>query len=457
MMSDDQLFKEFEPVTSKAWKQKIQVDLKGADYNEALLWDSPEGIRVKPFYTAEDIATATSDPGSSVQSFQIGERIEVNNAGEGNLKCKNVLSHGVESLILKITDSDVSLNELLGGIDLEGLTLYFDLESMAPDMILKMFDNYRSEAAKIYVLSDIIGQLTGSGNWFSNKEDDFQKLEGLIKERPDLSPISINVSRYQNAGANRVQQLAYALAHAMEYKSLLTANGLSEITFRLSIDTNYFFEIAKLRALRELWNRSCEEYGLSNASRIVACPTSRNKTLYDYNVNMLRTTTECMAGILGGANTIYNMAYDHIYHNENEFAERIARNQLLILKNESYFDKVNNAAAGSYYIESLTAELADQAWSLFQQLLSGGGFLSQLKQHKIQKKIRESAAREQLAFDNGEEVLVGSNKYPNDKDLMSGQLEKDPFLSKKERKTLIEPVIGKRLAEKLEKKRLEDE
>ncbi len=457
MMSDNQLFKNFEPVSSKAWKQKIQVDLKGADYNETLLWDSPEGIRVKPFYTSEDVESSTAESRSSKQSFQIGERIVVVDSVTANQKCKNALSHGVESLILEITDPAISLNSILQGIDLEDRTLYLDLESIAPDQIPGMLENLDPKGARIYILSDVIGQLAGSGNWFSNREGDFKMSEQLLSEKSEYSPVSVNVGRYQNAGANRVQQLAYALAHALEYKSLLVDFNVPEITFRLSVDTNYFFEIAKLRALRELWEKFSKEYGLSNSCRILVCPTNRNKTIYDYNVNMLRTTTECMSGILGGADTIYNAAYDHIYHNENEFAERIARNQLLILKNESYFDKVNNPAAGSYYIENLTTQLADQAWELFEQITAGGGFLSQLKEHKIQKKIKESAAKEQEAFDQGEEVLVGSNKYPNDKDRMNDQLDRDPFLRREERKTLIEPILGKRLAEKMEKKRLEDE
>ena len=457
MMSDNQLFKNFEPVSSKAWKQKIQVDLKGADYNETLLWDSPEGIRVKPFYTSEDVELAGAESRSSMPSFQIGERIVVNDTDTSKLKCKNALSHGVESLVLKITDPEIAISELLQDIDLEGCTLYLDLESIGPDQILEMLGDFEPKASKIYILSDVIGQLAGSGNWFSNREGDFKNSEQLLAEKSEFSPISINVARYQNAGANRIQQLAYALAHALEYKSLLSDLHIAEITFRLSVDTNYFFEIAKLRALRVLWEKFSKEYGLNTSCRILVSPTNRNKTIYDYNVNMLRTTTECMSGILGGADTIYNSAYDHIYHNENEFAERIARNQLLILKDESYFDKVNNPAAGSYYIESLTTQLADQAWALFEQIIAGGGFLSQLKEHKIQKKIKESAAKEQEAFDQGEEVLVGSNKYPNDKDRMNDQLQRDPFLKREERKTLIEPILGKRLAEKMEKKRLEDE
>ncbi len=134
------------------------------------------------------------------------------------------------------------------------------------------------------------------------------------------------------------------------------------------------------------------EYDVNTNCRILATPSKRNKTIYDYNVNMLRTTTECMSAILGGANTICNLPYDSLYHKSNEFGDRIARNQLLVLKNESYFDKVNNPADGAYYIESLTEQLAEKALDLFKDIEANGGFLNQLKEGTIQRKIKESCS-----------------------------------------------------------------
>src|SRR5690606_16596197 len=149
-----------------------------------------------------------------------------------------------------------------------------------------------------------------------------------------------------------------------------------------------------LRALRTLWATLADAYGFNTDCFIFVNPTKRNKTLYDYNTNMLRTTTECMSAILGGANMICNLPYDAIYHKDNEFGERIARNQLLVLKYESYFDKVNNPADGTYYIESLTQQLAEKALELFKDIEANGGFLNQLKEGIIQRKIKESAERE---------------------------------------------------------------
>jgi methylmalonyl-CoA mutase len=251
--------------------------------------------------------------------------------------------------------------------------------------------------------------------------------------------------------------LAYALAHVNEYLNHLTNSNSLKVIFNVSVGTNYFFEIAKLRALRILWQSLASEYGITSECQIYTTPTKRNKTLYDYNTNLLRTTTECMSAILGGANTINNLAYDAIYHKNNEFGSRISRNQLLVLKHESYFNKVNNPADGAYYIESLTQQLAEKGLELFKDIEANGGFLKQLKEGIIQKKIKESAEREQTQFNNGEIVLLGTNKHPNPNDKMTNELELYPFVKTNPRKTLIIPIIEKRLAETLEQNRLKTE
>jgi methylmalonyl-CoA mutase len=253
-----------------------------------------------------------------------------------------------------------------------------------------------------------------------------------------------------------VQQIAYSLSHANEYFNRITPIS-QPIVFEVSVGTNYFFEIAKLRALRLLFNLIAKEYNHNFDCHLLVSPTKRNKTLYQYNINMLRTTTECMSAILGGADAIVNLPYDALYHKDNEFSDRIARNQLLILKHESHFDKVNNPADGSYYIESLTNQLSEKALTLFKDIEANGGFLKQLNEGIIKKKIQESAHKEQELFDSNQEILVGTNQYINKKDSMKDNLELFPFVKIKPRKTLISPIIEHRLAEKVEKERLKNE
>ena len=172
---------------------------------------------------------------------------------------------------------------------------------------------------------------------------------------------------------------------------------------------------------------------------------------------MLRTTTECMSAILGGSDTISNISYDSIYHKSNEFGERISRNQLLILKEEAYLSEAHKFANGAYYIENIEKQFAEKALQLFKQIEKSGGFLKQLKKGTIQNKISENAKKQQTQFDQNEIILLGTNKLTSENDFMKNELQIYPFLKKKNTKTLIAPILQKRLADQLEQNRLKME
>ena len=449
------LFDEFTPVSSKQWKQKIQFDLKGADYNNMLIWKTNEDIAVKPFYHADEFSSVPETSNTKATEWKICQTIYVFDVEKSNLNAIDVLQKGAESIKFIIPSETVSIENLLNNID-PTIPIYFELEFLSDTFVSKLLTIF--PLAKIN--TDIIGNLAKSGNWYSNLNVDFKQFQSIVKHS---NTFNVDASLYQNAGATMVQQLAYGLSHANEYLNNLDDHLSIEekksftIIFNVSIGSNYFFEIAKLKALRILWKTLAKEYHFNNHCEIIATPSKRNKTLYDYNTNILRTTTESMSAILGGANTISNLAYDAIYHKSNDFGERIARNQLLILKHESYFDKVNNPADGAYYIESLTQQLSEKALILFKDIEANGGFLNQLKAGTIQRKIKESAKKEQLQFNSGEIVLLGSNKYPNPNDKMKNELELFPFVKTNRRKTLIEPIIERRLAETLVKNQLKQE
>ena len=214
----------------------------------------------------------------------------------------------------------------------------------------------------------------------------------------------------------------------------------------MAVGSNYFFEIAKIRALKLLWSTIASEFNVNVNCKIIATPTKRNKSIYDYNNNMLRTTTECMSAILGGADIICNLPYDVIYHKDNEFGSRIARNQLLILKHESYFDKVENVVDGNYYINKLTTQFAEKSLHLFKDIEQSGGLLEQLKQGTIQRKIKESANKELALFNEGKLILLGANKQPNKAETVKNNLELYPFVKHNPVKTIIAPIIESRLA-----------
>ena len=457
-MANNNLFSDFDAVSSKQWKQQIQYELKGADYNETLVWESPEGIKVKPFYHNDDSEVSEEVNLNAItpsKPFAIVQNIFVHDVKKSNARALETLQRGAESVRFTLENDAVSIDELMQNLPLENVNYYFNLPFLSVEFSNKINDFTTKSKANIFIQNDPIGQLVKDGNWFENLEKDFEKLN-TITSKTAVPFLTISSGIYQNAGANIVQQLAYTLAQANEYFNRIPAIN-QPITIEVAVGTNYFFEIAKLRALRLLFNTLASEFNHNFDCHIIATPTKRNKTLYDYNVNMLRTTTECMSAILGGADAIANLAYDAIYHKDNEFGDRISRNQLLVLKHESYFDKVNNPADGAYYIETLTEQLAEKALELFKDIEKNGGLISQLIDGTIQRKINESAQKEQELFDSGKEVLLGTNKYPNKNDQMKNDLELYPFVKQNARKTLITPIIEKRLAEKLEQERLASE
>jgi methylmalonyl-CoA mutase len=445
------LFDEFEGTSAAAWKQKIQFDLKGADYNDTLLWRTNDAIVVKPFYTSEDRTHQEIE--TSKKGFKICQTIFVDDEKIANSLAVDALKRGATALGFKAS-SKFNFKLLLQNIDLQEIHLYFHFSFLNDDFQIELSSYIHSK--NCFFKTDIIGNLAETGNWFTSLKEDHKKLTNIIKGSENC--IAVTGDLYQNAGATVVQQLAYSLAHANEYLNYFGTDIASKIHFNFAVGTNYFFEIAKLRAFRLLWTSLLSEYKTANTeTHIFTQPSLRNKTLYDYNVNMLRTTSEYMSAILGGANTISTISYDAIYHKLNEFGERIARNQLLILQQESGFSNAQNFADGTYYIESLTQQLAEKALTRFKQIEKAGGFLKQLKAGNIHKKINESATKEQEQFNQQELILLGTNLQINKEDKMQQELELYPFLKQRNIKTLIVPIIRKRLSEEVEKQRLDVE
>ncbi|MBZ9626742.1 methylmalonyl-CoA mutase subunit beta [Psychroflexus sp. CAK1W] len=453
------LFEEFNQVSAKAWKQKIQADLKGADYNETLVNSTDEGIDIKPFYHADDHDYEFLLPKSP--AWYVTEKLYLENVDITIENAKDVIERGAESLWITIPEADDKKLKFFEALSDDETPLYVEFLVQDLDFFKKLDTILKKQNKTVWLGFDPLHQLASSGNWFKSQKEDFEVFLKTTPLESFENQINIDARLYQNSGAIIIQQLAYALAHLNEYLNILnnsdsTLNSI-KVNMVVSQGSNYFFEIAKLKALQLLVNSLASEYDYDIKLHIIAEPSKRNHTIYDYNMNMLRTTTECMSAILGGADWVNNLAYDEVFHKRNEFGERISRNQLLILKQESYFDKVLNPVDGTYYIENLTKELAEKALSIFKTIEAGKGFIHQLFEGKIQKKIKESAENEQAKVSSGDFTLVGLNKYKNLEDQMSQNLELFPFLKQHQRKTLIQPILERRLAEPLEKERLEKE
>ncbi|MBG7612456.1 methylmalonyl-CoA mutase subunit beta [Polaribacter sp. BAL334] len=444
------LFDEFSPVSAAAWKQKIQAELKGGSY-ETLLWKTDEGILVKPFYTKEDCKNTPIN--LPKKGFHICQNVFIDDEKTANFLAKDALKRGATAIHFK-ANKPFDYQKVLAHIDVKSILIYFQFSFLEDTFQIELSKFCDSE--NVFFQTDIIGNLAENGNWFFNLNEDHKRLKNISNSCKNS--ISVSLDLYQNAGATISQQLGYALAHANEYLLHFGKEIAKNMHFSFAVGSNYFFEIAKIRAFRILWETLLNEYGIENSTaHIFTQPSLRNKTIYDYNVNMLRTTSECMSAILGGSNTISNVSYDAIFHKSNEFGERISRNQLLILQQESYLQEAQNIADGSYYIDAITSQLAEKGLTIFKQIEKGGGFLDQLKSGVIQKKIKESAQKEETDFILKKIVLVGTNLQQNNHDRMKNELEIYPFTKQRNIKTLLTPITRKRLSETVEKERIDNE
>lgn len=440
------LMEGFPPVSRDIWDKKIREDLKGADYDRKMIWNTPEGFQVQPYYRAEDLSSLGHLDhlpgqfpyirGKSLQgnSWRIRQDIRVDDIPAANRKALDILMKGVDSLGFILDESHQytrdEIDTLLRNIHAHAVELNFICGEQA-HVIVRIIDqlvkDYNRDLEQIHgaVDYDPLGRLLIRGRFAVDEKSAFEKAKDLMEAAahlPHFRVMAVHGSHMHNAGATAVQELAYALAAGNEYLARITALGVSvtqvapRIRFNFATGSSYFMEIAKYRAARMLWSRIVQEYGGDEASarmNIRAVTSSWNKTLYDPYVNMLRTTTEAMSAIIGGMDSLTVGAYDTLVGDASEFGERIARNQQLLLKEETYLDKVADPAAGSYYIENLTDSLARESWKLFQVVEEEGGFLQAVRNGSIQQGIAASAAARDKALATRKSVLIGTNQYPN--------------------------------------------
>ena len=216
-MNKEQLFTDFPAVSSKAWKQKIQADLKGADYNDTLIWESPEGIKVKPFYQGDDLNQSLVSSPSNESEWRIGQHIFVTDAAEANQKAIKAIKSGTESLIFTLNNPELKPKVIMKGIAINSIPVHFKFQFLSVAYIKELLAYAGSANENIYFHIDILSNFCRTGNWFTDFESDHVALKEILNEAANTPTLSIDVSLYQNAGANRTQQLAYALGHLSEY------------------------------------------------------------------------------------------------------------------------------------------------------------------------------------------------------------------------------------------------
>jgi len=457
---DINLFSEFLPVSTEAWETQIRTDLKGADYEKKLIWNTDDGIQIKPYYRKEDLNgwesfTSQFPQGSVVRNkftdgnpWLIRQDIQVEDVNSANERAIDLISKGVTSIGFKFHQNFIrnekSISDLLCNIDLEFIEINFLLDEnhlvFAQDLVSFLSSqNIDKQKFKGSIAVDPLGSYARKGKFIESESADLSQVKLLseaLADFPTIHSIAVNGCDFTNAGASAVQELAFSLAIGAEYLDRLTDLGVSiadlspRIRFNLGIAGNYFMELAKLRSARILWARLMSAYGesfkidsdsLVRLSEIYIHSETAlwNKTQYDSHVNILRTQTEGMSAVLGGTNSLTILPFRFSSSAPDEFAERIARNQQLLLQHEAHFDKVADPAAGSYYIETLTNEIAEKAWNLFLQVQDLDGYLAALRKGFIQEQLSEISSKRLDSVSSRLDMVLGINKFPDPLDHLS--------------------------------------
>ena len=441
--SKEKLFSDFVAPTRQEWRDKIEVDLKGADYQKKMVWRTNEGFSMEPFYRKEDVdklATVNALPGefpyvrgnrAASNEWHVRQDIKCECPKEANQKALDILNKGVDSLGFTIPGKEVSaeyVDTLLEGIYPECVELNFrTCQRHAVELakiLVAWFQKKGADPKKVEgsISFDPIGKMIQKGKDTSDVLADAKELVETLAGYPLFRAISVNAFELTDAGAYSYQDLGYALAWGNEYMQELTEAGIApevaarNIKFNLGINGVYFMEIAKLRAARMLWAQIVSQYTSDKEAakmHVCAITTTYNQTLFDSYVNMLRSQTETMSAALGGVESIVVRPFDTPYETPTEFAERIARNQQLLLKDECHFDRMVDVAGGSYFIEELTTALAGQAWKLFLAVEEEGGFLAAAKAGTVQNAINETNQTRHANAGKRKEFLLGTNQFPN--------------------------------------------
>ena len=444
--SKEKLFSDFSPVTTEQWMEKVTADLKGADFEKKLVWKTNEGFKVKPFYRKEDLEglkTTDALPGEfpylrgnkkDNNEWLVRQEIRVDDVKEANAKALDILNKGIDSLSFHVKAKELNaayLEMLLEGICAECVELNFStcqghVVDLA-NLLVEYFQKKGYDLNKLHgsINFDYLNKMLAKGKEKGSLVDTAKALIAATAVLPEYRVINVNALTLNNAGAYIYQELGYALAWGNEYMNQLTEAGIpaatvaKKIKFNFGISSNYFLEIAKFRAGRMLWADIVNSYlaegdcKCAAQMKIHAETSSFNLTVFDSYVNLLRTQTEAMSAALAGVDSMTVVPFDKAYETPNDFSERLARNQQLLLKEESHFDKVIDPAAGSYYIENLTVSIAKQAWNLFLAVEDEGGFYAAVKAGKVQEAVNASNKARHEAVAKRKEILLGTNQYPN--------------------------------------------
>lgn len=445
------LFGDFPPVSTRQWEEKINEDLKGADYQKKLVWQTLEGIKVNPYYRAEhlqDNGYTHTLPGSfpfvrgnnsGDNNWEVRQDFDEQSPEKANELAVAAVKRGAEAIGFNVSNvnSPHDLQTLLNNIDLSTTAVHFLHSRNYPQFITYLSQVTSQKDLRGSINFDPLGYYLLYGGFYDSKEANFKQaidlLEACKENFPQLKVITVNAQHYHNAGGSMVQELAFALSQGNEYLANLSSMGVSvdaaasSMQFTMAVGSNYFLEIAKLRAIKILWANVVKQYSPENTDSMKIClhavTSLWNKSIYDPYVNMLRTTTEAMAAAIAGVDSMTVDPFDISFKKPDDFSMRIARNQQIILKHESYFNKVADPGAGSYYIENLTQSMVEAAWALFVETEEKGGFEKAVESGFVKQEIEKTCQQRDIDIAMRKQVFIGTNQYPNASERMLGKLQ----------------------------------
>lgn len=450
------LFDEFPPVSTEEWREQIKQDLGNAS-DDVLLWESLDGVELPAVLrheNLEDVRHVSSEasvpplavPDSSApNSWRIRQDVQPRTPEQANRTIREAVDSGLTNIGLTTGFSASSeterpaietlddLRTVLEKVPLSRVTFHFDRGPCAVLLIhgLQVIANerdlphkWRASVGYDPTAALALGTLQQPDRAYNVATSLLENTGSTTNRRT----VSIDLRPYHDAGASVVQELAYGLGALCELLSQTLDDGpsladtLPHLQFLTAVSTSYFVEIAKLRALRLLVPQVIDAFAaktdpsidISPSDLFVQVQTSRRtETTYDPHMNMLRGTTEAMAAVLGGCDILSVRPYDAAFRSSDEFGRRISRNVQRILQHEAHFESVSDPAAGAYYVEAATDQLAERAWTAFQELEANGGLLDALQSGRIQNQIADVRERRMASVENQDRILVGTNHYPD--------------------------------------------
>ena len=415
-MASNPLLQEFPPVSTESWEEVIRKDLKGADYAKKLVWQTEDGLAVKPYYRAEDLAGLdylNAAPGCfpyvrgtrATADWRIREEIDEGDAEKANQAACSAIVAGAEEIAFC-------------NVEIKSAT---DLRILLANLseIPVHFQNANESILRVLIEKKPVSAISTGMDPFTNL---IFAAEIVSLAPPRVVPFTIRGETFDEAGATAVQEVGFTLAAGIEFLAAMQSAAVdinraaASITFSFAIGSSYFFQIAKLRAFRMVWARAVESFGgaKESAKAGIHARTSRwNETIYDPHVNILRATTEAMSAAIGGADSISVAPFDECYRRPDEASRRMARNVQILLKQEALLCRVSDPGGGSYCIEVITDFIAREAWKAMQELEAAGGYQKAQADGHITRALKRSLAAKEKAVVQRRRIFTGTSQHAN--------------------------------------------